>query len=223
VARFGDRELGLSLVLSRERDEGAAAAADDTAASLRRTVVVVARTFPDRGGGVAHAKLAPDDELLAVLYDPDASPLADAERLPEDLRVDDFNALLANLRACARPVSLVFRRPRAPARRDSSLARRDSGAAAAPADGPGGEGSDDEEDLEAMEFFCLDNDATSAHLDALAFPDLRAKWRSRAVDGDTKVYFRDTWQSIRHIPRLIAKLDAPPTTFFDNLDLSAKN
>ena len=43
------------------------------------------------------------------------SPLADAERLPEDLRVDDFNALLANLRACARPVSLVFRRPRAPA------------------------------------------------------------------------------------------------------------
>ncbi|KAH8078165.1 hypothetical protein JL720_9843 [Aureococcus anophagefferens] len=70
VCEFATRELGLSLVLSRERSPHADAG--DDAATVGRTVVVVARTFADRGGGVARARLLPDDELLAVHYDPAA-------------------------------------------------------------------------------------------------------------------------------------------------------
>ena len=84
--------------------------ADDRRATLGRTAVVVAATFPERGGGVAARVLRADDELVAILEDPEA-PLVEAERLPEDLRVEDFRSLLGVLREGPRPVALLFRRP----------------------------------------------------------------------------------------------------------------
>ena len=156
-----------------------------------------------------------DDELLAVHYDP-AGPLRDAERLPEDLRVDDFNSLLATLRDCARPVALIFRRP--PHVRASQSAA--SEANEAPLLSPGGSGQGDD-DWEAMEFFCLDNEITAAHLDAIGYAELKAKWKRGDVGPDTKVFCNDTWQNISALPALVASLDDRPRgSFFEDLRVS---
>ncbi|KAH8047267.1 hypothetical protein JL721_12201 [Aureococcus anophagefferens] len=50
-------------------------------------------------------------------------------------------------------------------------------------------------DFEMMEFFCLDNEATAAHLDSIGYGELLARWRSGGVDRDTKVYCGDTGPS----------------------------
>ncbi|KAH8075613.1 hypothetical protein JL721_1627 [Aureococcus anophagefferens] len=127
-------------------------------------------------------------------------------------RVDDFNALLATLRDTARPLALVFRRP---------PAVRPSQSAASEPPTPSKRLVDDDDDFEMMEFFCLDNEATAAHLDSIGYGELLARWRSGGVDRDTKVYCGDTWQAVGDLPALVAKLDGDRrTSFFEDLRVS---
>ncbi|KAH8065809.1 hypothetical protein JL722_192 [Aureococcus anophagefferens] len=127
-------------------------------------------------------------------------------------RVDDFNALLATLRDTARPLALVFRRP---------PAVRPSQSAASEPPTPSKRLVGDGDDFEMMEFFCLDNEATAAHLDSIGYGELLARWRSGGVDRDTKVYCGDTWQAVGDLPALVAKLDGDRrTSFFEDLRVS---
>mmetsp|Transcript_17099 Transcript_17099/g.58538 ORF Transcript_17099/g.58538 Transcript_17099/m.58538 type:complete len:388 (+) Transcript_17099:79-1242(+) len=210
VVTFDQPALGLSLVLSRER-LGAApwdAAAEDACASVARSVVVVAETFGDRGGGCAHSNLLPDDELVAVL--PEGR--ADGGELPQDLRVDDFHALLQRLKAAQRPLSLVFRRvrrrderrgdaaahtdpPRAPSLLDDCAQLRDAVEAF----------GDERCDASTFEYFVYDAEA-AASAAPLSFEELRAKWLLGDVDAAAKIFVCDAWVDIGALPKLVAAL-----------------
>lgn len=105
---FPERQLGISLVLSQVGDNG-------------RRLVVVDSTNANKGGGVAHGKLRPGDELVALA----TGDSEDGAEYVVDLDVSGFHDLLRRLKDAPRPLRLLFSRapPPPPSAKFTPLSR----------------------------------------------------------------------------------------------------
>ncbi|KAJ8603376.1 hypothetical protein CTAYLR_004277 [Chrysophaeum taylorii] len=180
---FETVELGLSLALSREKDTG-------------RTTVAVARTCPDKGDGVAHALLRPDDELVGLheTHDFDFEcPEYNATPVPPNLDVAGFEKLLATVRGAPRPLGLVFKRRSPPKRPVPHIDDDDGG------DDDGDEVLDDSSNLYVY-------DDHSMSFDKVDVRTIKLKFQAGDISPETKVFFADAWLPISAVPCLLAKL-----------------